>query len=143
MKRQSSEDLIKLAFEYVKKAEKDAELNPATDEIQVVICEPLKEPYKKIIPNKLESMQEIVDGYIEILTIGKTETNGTIAITLNEEGKLNDLPLNKIIHGRGGSDALVGTFFITAFNMQGDNISLSDGQCDRIIRLFKGTEVYL
>jgi hypothetical protein len=143
MKRQSSEDLIKLAFEYVKKAEKDAEINPATDEIQVVVCEPLKKPYKKIIPNTLESMQEIVDGHIEILTIGKTETNGTIAITLNEEGKLNDLPLNKVIHGRGGSDTLVGTFFITAVNMQGNNISLNDLQCEKLIWTFKGMEVYL
>lgn len=142
-KEYEEQDLIRLAYEYVKKAEKDAEKNPKTDSIQVVVVEPMKAPYKKTIPNTLESMQEIVDGYIEILTIRETETGGRIAITLNEEGKLIDLPLNKIIYGKRGSDVFVGTFFITAFNMQGDNISLNDAECDRLIKQFKGMEVYL
>ncbi len=138
----SNEELMKMAFDYVQKANENAEKNPTTDLIQVVVVEPSKTPYKKMIKNTLESMNDLVGGYIEILTIGKTETGGTIAITLNEEGKLKHLPLNKVIHGRGGSDALVGTFFITAFNMQGDNISLNDAECDKMIKLFKGMEVY-
>lgn len=142
MTRKSNEELIKLAFDYVKKANEDAEKNPTSDSIQVVVVEPMKKPYKKTIPNTLEKMQELVGGYIEILTIGQTETGGTIAITLNEEGKLIDLPMNRVIHGRGGSDIFVGTFFITAFNMQGDNISLSDSDCDLMMKKFKGIEVY-
>lgn len=140
--KKSNEELIKLAFDYVRKAEQDAETNPTSDSMQVVVVEPMKTPYKKTVPNTLESMQELVGGYIEIINIGNTETGGTIALTLNEEGKLKNLPLNKIIHGRGGSDALVGTFFITAYNMRGDNISLSDADCDRMIKKFKGMEVY-
>lgn len=141
--KNSNEELIKLAFDYVQKANEDAEKNPTSDLIQVVVVEPMKTPYKKLIKNTLETFQTLVDGYIEILTIGQTETSGTIAITLNEEGKLKNLPLNKVIHGRGGSDALVGTFFITAFNMQGDNISLNDADCEKLIWTFKGMEVYL
>lgn len=121
MTNKNNEELIKLAFDYVQKANEDAEKNPTSDLIQVVIVEPMKKPYKKLIKNTLETFQELVDGYIEILTIGHTETGGTIALTLNEEGKIKNLPLNKLIHGRGGSDALVGTFFITAFNMQGQH----------------------
>jgi Domain of unknown function (DUF3846) len=143
MTKKSNEELIKLAFEYVQKANEDAQKNPTSDSIQVVVVEPMKTPYKKTIPNELEQFQALVDGYIEILTIGHTETGGTIALTLNEEGKLKDLPLNKVIHGRGGSDVLVGTFFISAFNMQGDNISLNDADCDKLIKKFKGMEVYL
>ena len=139
----TNEELIKLAFDYVQKANEDAEKNPTSDLIQVVVVEPMKTPYKKMIKNTLETFQGLVDGYIEILTIGQTETGGTIAITLNEEGKLKELPLNKVIHGRGGSDILVGTFFITAYNMQGDNISLSDLQCEKLLWTFKGMEVYL
>jgi hypothetical protein len=139
----SNEELMKMAFDYVKKANEDAEKNPTSDLIQVVVVEPMKTPYKKLIKNTLETFQALVDGYIEILTIGQTETGGTIALTLNEEGKLKNLPLNKMIHGRGGSDALVGTFFITAFNMQGDNISLDDTDCEKLIWTFKGMEVYL
>ena len=82
----TNEELIKLAFDYVQKANEDAEKNPTSDLIQVVVVEPMKTPYKKMIKNTLETFQGLVDGYIEILTIGQTETGGTIAITLNEEG---------------------------------------------------------
>jgi hypothetical protein len=142
-KRKSNEELIKMAFEYVQVAEKNAIENPSSDFIQVVVVDPMKNPYKKTIPNKLESMQELVGGYIEIIRIGNTETGGEIAITLNEEGKLIDLPMNRIIIGTGGSDVLVGTFFITGYNLQGDNISLNDEECEKLIKRFKGMEVYL
>lgn len=140
--KESNDKLIRMAMEYVKVAQEDAETNPTSDSIQVVVVEPSKKPYKKIIPNKLESMNALVGGYIEIIRIGYTETGGSIAITLNEEGKLMNLPFNKVVHWLGGSDVLVGTFFITAFNMQGDNITLSDSECEKIIKKFKGTEVY-
>jgi hypothetical protein len=139
----TNEELIKMAFDYVKKAEEDAKENPTSDDIQVVVVEPMKKPYRKTIPNTLESMQEIVAGYIEILPFGKTETGGNLAITLNEEGKLVNLPFNRKVNGKGFSDILVGTFFITAFNMQGDNISLNDIQCEKMIKRFLGLEVYL
>lgn len=139
----SNEELIELAKAYVEKAEKDAEQNPTSDSIQVVVVEPMKKPYKKMMPNTLEAMQEIVQGYIEILTIDTTKTGGRISITLNEEGKLMNLPLNRRIIGRVGSDILVGTFFITASNMQGDNITLDDEECERMIKRFTPMEVYL
>lgn len=142
-KGKTNEELIKMALEYVQVAEKNAIENPSSDVIQVVVVEPMKNPYKRTIPNKLESMQELVGGYIEIIRIGNTETGGEIAITLNEEGKLINLPMNRIIIGKGGSDVLVGTFFITGYNMQGDNISLNDEECEKLIKRFKGMEVYL
>lgn len=142
-KKHTEEELLELAKAYVQQAEKDAKENPATDQIQVVVVEPSKKPYKKMIQNTLESQQELVGGYIEIIRMGNTETGGSIAITLNEEGKLMGLPMNRIIIGRGGSDVFVGTFFITAFNMQGDNITLNDQECEKIIKKFKGIEVYL
>ena len=142
-KRKSEEELFELAKAYVEQAEQDAKQNPATDQIQVVVVEPMKKPYKKIISNTLEAQQELVGGYIEIIRMGNTETGGSIAITLNEEGKMIGLPYNRRIIGRGGSDVFVGTFFITAFNMQGDNITLNDADCEKIMKKFKGLEVYL
>jgi hypothetical protein len=141
--KKTNEELIELAKEYVHKAENDAKENPTSEMIQVVVVEPNKKPYKMEIENTLESMQEIVKGYIEIVPFGKTEKGGSLAITLNEEGKLVNLPMNRIIVGRGGSDILVGTFFITAYNMQGDNISLKDIECEHLIKRFRGLEVYL
>jgi hypothetical protein len=142
-KTKTNEELIEMAKKYVKQAEMDAKKNPTSDSIQVVVVEPMKKPYKKTIPNTLEAMQEIVKGYIEIVPFGKTDKGGSLAITLNEEGKLINMPMNRIIVGKGGSDVFVGTFFITAFNMQGDNISLSDADCDKFIKRFTSMEVYI
>lgn len=143
MHKRSEEDLLEMAKAYVVQAEKDAQLNPTAETMQVVVVEPQKKPYKKTIPNTLEAQQELVGGYIEIIRMGNTETGGSVAITLNEEGKLMGLPFNRRIIARNGSDIFVGTFFITAFNMQGDNISLKDSECDHIIKKFNGMEVYL
>jgi hypothetical protein len=143
MHKRTEEELFELAKAYVEQAQKDAEVNPATEQIQVVVIEPMKKPYKKTIENTLEAQQKLVGGYIEIVQMGKTETGGSLAITLNEEGKLIGLPYNRRIIGKGGSDVFVGTFFITAYNMQGDNISLTDEQCEKMIRRFNGMEVYL
>lgn len=142
-KNRSMEELLEMAKDYVKKAEQNAKMNPKTDTIQVVVVESMKKPYKKTIPNTLDAMQDVVGGYIELVTIGVTHSGGTVAITLNEQGKLDELPFNRRIHGKGASDVLVGTFFITAFNMQGDNISLNDAECEKYIKRFLSLEVYL
>ena len=136
-------ELWEMARDYAEQIDRDSKLNPATDTIQIVVVEPMKTPYKKEIPNKLESFQELVDGYIEIINIGKTETGGHLAMTVNEEGKLRDMAFNKKINGRNGSELIVGTFFITAYNMQGDNVTLTDDECNWLIKRFKGMEVYL
>jgi len=132
--------LLQLARQHVEEAEQDAKENPTSDSIQVVIVEPNKKPYKKTIPNTLEAMKEIVGGYIEVIPCGVTDKKQQIILTLNEEGKLLGLPVNRKIMGK---DILVGTFFISAANMQGDNITLSDRQCFEIIRKFAPLEVYL
>ena len=139
----SNENLLKLAKEHVAQKEVDAELNVTTDMIQVVIVEPMKEPYKETILNDLTIFQKLVNGYIEIMTIGKTETGGFLAMTMNEEGKMLNLPFNKRVIGKSGTDMIVGTFFITAYNLEGENVTLSDSQCDRLIKKFKRLEVYL
>jgi hypothetical protein len=140
MHSKTNEDLLKLAAEYVKAAEQDAAANPSTDEIQVVIVEPMTKPYKKMIKNDLAAFNKIVGGYIELVNIGRTESGGSVAITLNEEGKLLGLPFNRRIID---FDILVGTFFITAYNMQGDNVSLTDLECEKYIKRFTPLEVYV
>lgn len=140
----SYEELIKMAFQVVQNAEQNAINNPTSDMIQVVIVEPFKKPYKKTIPNTLAAMKKIVGGYIENLFIGETETGARLGIVLNEEGKLIDLPFNrKVIGSRGFLDNVVGTFFITAYNLQGDAISLTDKQAERYIKRFTAMEVYV
>lgn len=136
-------ELLELARQVVIEAEANAAANPSSREIQVVIVEPMKKPYKKTIPNDWEAMRNIVGGYIENVTIGTTASGARISIVVNEEGKLIGLPFNRRIMGKGGSDLLVGTFFITAYNLEGDNVSLSDAECEQYIRRFAALEIYL
>ena len=137
------DELLKLAQEHIAQKEVDAEHNVSSDMIQVVMVEPMKEPYKETILNDLTVFQKIVNGYIEIMTIGKTETGGFLAMTMNEEGKLLNLPFNKRIVRTKDTDMIVGTFFITAYNTDGENVSLSDEMCEKLIKKFKRLEVYL
>lgn len=139
-KQPIDDDLFELARKVVAQAEANAAINPTSNEIQVVIVEPMKKPFKKTIPNTLDAMKEIVGGYIENVTIGETKTGARIGCVVNEEGKLMGLPFNRRIIR---FDDLAGTFFITAYNLEGDNVSLSDADCESLVRKFSTIEVYL
>jgi hypothetical protein len=142
----NDKELLLLAKRFVEEAEANAANNPATPEIEIVVVEPQKKPYKKTIPNELEAFKKIVGGWIENLTIGTTETGANLAICLNEEGKLLQLALNRrLILNRPFAtvDFLAGTFFITAYNMQGDNVSLTDAEAEKLIKKFTPIEVYI
>jgi uncharacterized protein DUF3846 len=136
-------NLLRDLVNFVKEAEENAKENPTEDRIQVVIVEPDKKPYKKTIDNSLEAMQAIVGGYIENVRIASTQKGAMVSLIVNEEGKLIGLPVNRVIRGRGGQDILVGTFFVTASNGEGDQISLTDQECDQWIRRFSSMEVYV
>ena len=135
-----TQDLIEIARRYVEEAEADAKRNPTSDKLQIVVVEPEEKPYKLIIDNELEAFNKIVGGYLEIVPIGRTKKGAKVAIHLNEEGKLHELPFNRNLVG---FDILVGTFFITAFNLEGDYISLTNEEAEKYIRTFTPIEIYL
>jgi Domain of unknown function (DUF3846) len=133
-------ELIEMARKFLNEAEADAERNPTSEQIQIVIVEPDQKPYKAIIPNGLDAFQKIVGGYIENIFIGRTKKGAKVGVVLNEEGKLEGLPFNRQLVG---FDFLVGTFFITAYNLEGNNISLTNEEVEKYIKLFSPIEVYL
>jgi len=135
-----TQELIEIAKKYIEQAEADAVINPTSDKLQIVIVEPDKKPYKTIIDNELEAFNKIVGGYLELIPIGRTRKGAKVAVHVNEEGKIHDLPFNRNIVG---FDILVGTFFITAFNLEGDYISLTNEEAEKYIRVFSPIEVYL
>ena len=59
------------------------------NKIKVFIKYPHRAPYSARIANKLESLQKIVGGYIETVTLDKD-----MVIICNEEGRLNGLQRN-------------------------------------------------
>jgi hypothetical protein len=140
----NDKELLELAKRFVEEAEENAAKNPSTPDIQVVIVEPMKKPYKKTIPNEHEVFQRIVGGYTENVTIGITDTGVNIAIVINEQGKIKKLSLNRRIinHKMKVVDFLVGTFFLTAYNLQGGNVSLSDEEAAKLIKKFSPIEIY-
>jgi hypothetical protein len=137
------ESLLNLAKEVVEKADKNAAEDPATEEVLVVVVEPKKRPYKKIIKNDLESFKKIVGGWIEHISIGERPNGSRLGIYLNEEGKLIGLEPNRVIIGKRGGDMFVGTFFVTAHNLQGDTVSLTDQEAAQYIKMFAPLYVYL
>jgi len=62
--------------------------------ITVFVKEPGKAPEARRIPNELASLQEIVGGWIETMTVGSD-----IVVICNEEGRLLGLPYNCKICG--------------------------------------------
>ncbi len=77
--------------------------------ISVWIKLPGMKPEKRIVENTLESFQNIVGGYIEVVTL----TGGKDAIVCNEEGRIQGLAPNCVIanaaiHGFVGTIAMVG-----------------------------------
>lgn len=71
--------------------------------IKVLVVEPNNKPYIGIIENNLESLQAMVGGLIEEVSLSESAS-----IIANEEGKLLNLSANR----RLGNDVLAGRFII-------------------------------
>ncbi len=93
--------------------------------IKVLIVEPDKLPYEKIISNTLRDKQQIVDGYIEYVRLLDDDS---VVLICNEEGKINGSKYNRDI----GYDIIAGTFIIVRENPDdGEDRSLTDEQIEK------------
>ena len=61
--------------------------------IKVLVVEPMKAPYEKEIDDGLRSLQTEVGGSIQAVYPFEEE----VALVMNEEGKLEGLPLNRAL----------------------------------------------
>lgn len=82
------------------------------------------------IENSLEAKQRFVDGHIQV--IGLTDE---IDLVLNDEGKLNGLPLNRVWLGKDGTilDILVGNVLACRFDSEGDFTSILESDIPVIL----------
>lgn len=82
------------------------------------------------IENSLEAKQRFVDGHIQV--IGLTDE---IDLVLNDEGKLNGLPLNRVWLGKDGNilDILVGNILACRFDSEGDFTSILESDIPVIL----------
>lgn len=94
--------------------------------IRVLIVEPRKEPYVKEIEDTLEEKQKIVGGLIDFI-----ELEDDVDLIFNEESKINNLEMNRIIK----NDIVCGTFIICG-QRNGESISLTDEQIKKYKKYF-------
>ena len=110
------------------------ESNSTKTFIKVLIVEPNKEPILHLIKNDLDTLQEIVGGLIEIVSL----PNG-IDIILNEEGKITGLPFNRMLPKEffETEDVLCGNLILASCNEEtGETISLTDEQIEKDKEIF-------
>ena len=102
--------------------------------IKVVVVEPDKEPYVKLLRHSLEAMYEVVGKPIETT---RDKLLPGMLLVVNEEGKLNGLPMNRCT----GTDIICGTFFVCG-NGKDDFTSLTAKQIEEVKLVYglpKGT----
>lgn len=100
--------------------------------IKILLVKPQTQPEIKEINNDLETLQKLVDGYIEAVQLTSSHT-----LICNEDGKLIGLPFNRevIIQNRIAHQ-IVGDFIVTKHNSEGDFISLTDNEVNNFTRIF-------
>ena len=79
--------------------------------MKVIVKEPGMASEYREVDNTLDSMQEIVGGYIECVFLG----DGAVMVC-NEEGKLMGMQMNFPFH----NDIIVGTVFVCGTDEEGD-----------------------
>ena len=78
--------------------------------MKILVIKPYQKPEVVEIDHTLEAMQAVVGGYIEEVYPFEDE----VALVVNEEGKINGLPMNRFLFDDDGNllDIIVGNFFI-------------------------------
>ena len=118
----------------------DGVLHPAPELINVLVVEPEQPPYVKAIQPGLESLQSEVGGNIEAVY----PYEEPVALIVNEEGKLNGLPLNRALRDEDGHiyDVVAGTLLVVGLG-EDDFTSLSEQHIQQFKDKFKTPELFL
>lgn len=102
--------------------------------------EPGKTPETIDIDPTLETLQNLVDGYIECYYPFEDD----VCIICNEEGKILGLPLNRALYNEKGEiyDIIAGTFLVVAFN-EDTFADLTDAQIETYTHLYRYPEIFM
>ena len=111
------------------------------DKIEVIYIEPSKEAEVIKIDRNLETMQQLVRGYIEEYMPFEDE----VALICNEEGKMLGLDLNRGIKNENGDlqDIICGNFFICYAPIESEEfLSMPQDLKIKYLQMFKQPEVF-
>lgn len=109
-------------------------------EITVLACYPGKSAEVITIPNTLKAKQEFVGGYIE----AAYPSSDPIAIIMNEEGKIDGLPLNRALYTEDGQmyDIVAGPMMVVGLT-EDDFGSLRGNLLEKYAEKFKHPEKFM
>lgn len=119
--------------------------------IRILVMEPEKAPEVRSIPNTLECAQEVVGGFIQTVsydsryrsTFKNAEDAKSIVVVCNEEGKLQQLPMNRVLlYGNTILDVYQGTIFICGV-AHGEFVSLTDEQVRGLEHVYHEPDQFL
>lgn len=118
----------------------DREDPQQADTITVLLVEPNEHP--KVIEAKtgLENLQALVGGYIEVTYPYEDE----VGLIMNEEGKINGLPLNRAIRDENGevTDVIAGSFLVVGLAEDSFG-SLTGEQIGKFEEMFHRPEAFV
>lgn len=108
--------------------------------MKVIVLESMKEAYFAEIENDLSGMQKVVGGYIQGIYPFEEE----VCLVVNEEGKINGLPLNRALFDDNGKvyDIIAGTAFICGCS-EDSFASLSKEHQKKFLTMFKHPETFI
>ena len=107
-------------------------------EITVVACYPGEEAKVITMDYTLDSMKQLVDGFIQALYPFQD-----VAIICNEEGKIRCLEPNRALYDEEGKiyDVIAGAFFICGLG-EDDFISLTKEQQEQYLAMFRHPQMF-
>jgi len=106
--------------------------------MKVLIVSPGTKPEEREIDGSLESMQAIVGGTIQAIY----PFEDFVALICNDEGKLDCLPMNRMLWER--NDVICGTFFLCrALPNEEDFSSLTDEELAQYKQRFEKPEQFM
>lgn len=120
---------------------RDREPVDVTKEQLTVLCvKPGEKPKRIEIESGLDALQRAVGGYIEAVY----PYADPVALIVNEEGKLNGLPLNRALRDEENDiyDIVAGPFLIVGLG-ESEFASLTPALMEKYEKLFRSPEAFL
>ena len=110
------------------------------DKLTVLYVKPGEKPKHIEIENDLEALQRAVGGYIEAVY----PYEDPVALIVNEEGKLNALPLNRALRDEDNDiyDIVAGPFLVVGLG-ESEFASLTSALMEKYEKLFHSPEAFI
>ena len=114
--------------------------NIMKEKMTVLCVKPGKKPMRIEIESGLDALQRAVGGYIEAVY----PYEDSVALIVNEEGKLNGLPLNRALRDEDNDiyDIVAGTFLVVGLG-ESEFASLTPALMEKYEKLFHSPEAFL